>query len=81
MTDTEKRKILKMADRAVDEFFKYRRLCAEIEVLLDKHYDGEIVDVLYQMSDGLVVETPYSSDWGDFDADNNIPIEQFVEEL
>lgn len=53
MTAQEKKKILKLAEKAEDLFLQHRNVCQELESELDRYSKVEILDVLYQMSDGL----------------------------
>lgn len=74
MTEVKKNLILKRADKAIDLFLDYHAYCAEIEVILDRYSTVEILDVLYQMSDGIVVAISPSGEIPD-----NIPIKDFLE--
>ena len=77
MTAQEKKQILKLAEKAEDLFLQHRNVCQELEHELDKYSKLEVLEVLYQMSDGLVVETPHIG-W-ESSCPENIPIKLFVE--
>lgn len=78
MTESKKNKIIKLSDKAIDLFLTHRNICQELEKELEKISKVEILDILYQMSDGLVVEIPHDN-W-DGHISYNIPIEQFLQE-
>lgn len=78
MTESKKNKINRLSDKAIDLFLKHRNICQELEKELEKISKVEIQDILYQMSDGLVVEIPYDN-W-DGHTPINVPIEQFLQE-
>lgn len=70
-----KDKILELSDKAVNQFFEHRNTCQLIEKELEKISTVEIYEVLYQMSDGLVVSIPYR---GNDNCPDNIPIKDFL---
>lgn len=74
MKQVDKFTILALADEARNKYYTHRKFCEEIEVLLSEHTDTEILDVLYQPSDGIIVEIPNEP------ANDNIPIKQFLNE-
>lgn len=78
MTESKKNKINRLSDKAIDFFLKHRNSCQEIEKELDKYSKVEILEILYQMSDGLVVAIEH--DGWDSDVPDNIPIKQFLQE-
>ncbi len=78
MTESKKNKIIKLSDKAVDLFLKHRNACQELEMELDKYSKVEILEILYQMSDGLVVAIDH--DGWESDVPDNIPIKQFLQE-
>ena len=78
MTETEKNKISKLADKAADLFLKHGNACQELEKELDKYSKVEILEILYQTSDGLVVAIEH--DGWESDVPDNIPIKQFLKE-
>ena len=78
MTESKKNKINNLSDRAIDLFLKHRNICQEIEKELDKYSKVEILEILYQMSDGLVVAIAHKG--CEFDVPDNIPIKQFLQE-
>lgn len=76
MTKIEKTKILKLSNQAYNAFFNYQKFCDKIALLLNKYSKVEVLEVLYQMSDGLVVAIPNKNIML---ADDNIPINEFLE--
>lgn len=77
MTDLEKINELKC--KASKQFLDYQNTCHEIEAILSRHSDKEILEVLYQMSDGLVVAVPSTTTWGGIAlAPDNFPIDEFI---
>ena len=78
MTAQEKKQILKLAEKAEDLFLQHRNVCQELEHELDKYSKVEVLEVLYQMSDELVVSFPHQG-WEDT-APNNLHVKDFLEE-
>lgn len=77
MTAQKKKEILKLTEQAEYLFLQHRNVCQKLEAKLKKYSKVEILDVLYQMADGLVVETPHIG-W-ESSCPENIPIKLFVE--
>lgn len=72
-----KNRVLKLTDKAENLFISHRSVCQMIGNLLDNFTDKEIVDVVYQPSDGLCVVIENEEIGA---APLNIPIKQFLEE-
>ena len=77
MTAQENKKILKLAEKAEDLFLQHRNVCQELESELDRYSKVEILDVLYQMSDGLVVS--FSHQGWESSAPDNLYYKYFLE--
>lgn len=71
-----KNRVLKLTDKAENLFISHRSICQIIGNLLDNFIGKEIIDVVYQPSDGLCVVIE-NEEIGT--APLNIPIKQFLE--
>lgn len=76
MTDKGKSKITRLSEKAENMFLSYQTVCQQIAQLIQEETDEEILEVLYQMSDGLVVSVDRNQG-----VELNIPIEDYLKEI
>ncbi len=76
MTNADKLVVQSLANSATDYFYKYRNCCEAIEKVLIEHSNEDIEEVLYQISDGIVVCVNRNEQVSD-----NIPIEDYLQEI
>ena len=76
MKDEVKSKITRLSEKAGNMFLSYQTVCQQIAQLIQEETDEEILEVLYQMSDGLVVSVDRNQG-----VELNIPIEDYLKEI
>jgi len=76
MNAKKKQKILNLTEKAENMFLSHQTICQEIARLIQEETDEEILEVLYQMSDGLVVSVDRNQG-----VDLNIPIKEYLKEI
>ena len=76
MKDEVKSKITRLSEKAGNMFLSYQTVCQQIAQLIQEETDEEILEVLYQMSYGLVVSVDRNQG-----VELNIPIEDYLKEI
>lgn len=76
MNEKKRQKILNLTEKAENMFLSHQTVCQQIAQLIQEETDEEILEVLYQMSDGLVVSVDRNQG-----VEINIPIEDYLKEI
>ena len=76
MKDDIKLKITRLSEKAENMFLSYQTVCQQVAQLIQEETDEEILEVLYQMSDGLVVCVDRNQG-----VELNIPIKDYLKEI
>ena len=77
----EKNRIAKLQCKAEDLFFMHRKVCEQIEIILNgKNPEEEesVCDVIYQPSDGICVVYSAENFTSDSGIENNIPLLRYL---
>lgn len=76
MNEKKRQKILNLTKKAENMFLLHQNVCQQIAQLIQEETDEEILEVLYQMADGLVVSVDRNQG-----VDLNIPIADYLKEI